>query len=301
MEPKKIEQRGLIVGIIVNSLMAISSFIVYQVTKIQAMFLDASFITLTVLSTIIATLISRYSIKRSPRFPTGLFVLEPLYGIIRALMILTLTVLACIKVSLSAWRYFAYGEGEVINVLPIIPYEILAVILCSFLYYCYTKYNKQINNVSTMLNAEAKSTLLDGIMCAGIAVLAIFVYFISPTSPFSFLLYTGDFFITVALSLAVIKEPFIVLKKSFIELANGTILNQEQQQAIEADVQNFIHEPSFNELHCQIFKVGVSLQVKLIVKRQLAEYIPVLAQECTQLEQHLSNKYGYVNVELVID
>lgn len=60
------------------------------------------------------------------------YFLEPLYAIFRSVLIIVLTVLSCTKVSLSAWQYFVHGKGEVINVLPIIPYEILAVILCTF-------------------------------------------------------------------------------------------------------------------------------------------------------------------------
>ncbi|MCQ2011361.1 cation transporter [Sporolactobacillus sp. STSJ-5] len=300
MNTKAKEQKALIVGAITYSIMGLSSLAVYYMTKIEAMFLDASFVLLTVVSTICATLISKYSVKKSDRFPLGLFVLEPIYALIRSLLILSLTVFACINVSQSAWNYFIYGKGKVINVLPIIPYEILAVVLCGFLYFFYMRKNRQLNNVSTMLSAESKTTLLDGTMCAGIGLLAVLLSFIDKNSPLSFLLYTGDFFITITLSLAVVKAPFKVLKLSFIEIANGTIADQALKNKIERTIQTYLPQEVSKDTRCLIFKVGMSFRVRIAVNAQNMEIDrQVLLQSAKRIQQILSEEYGHADVQLI--
>ncbi|MFT8312323.1 MAG: cation transporter [Sporolactobacillus sp.] len=300
MNIKAKEQRALLVGTITYSIMGLSSLAVYFITKIEAMFLDASFVLLTVLSTICARLISKYSVKTSDRFPNGLFVLEPIYALVRSLMILFLTVFACINVSQSAWNYFIYGKGKVINVLPIIPYEILAVVLCGFLYFFYMRKNRQLNNVSTMLSAESKTTLLDGTMCAGIGLLAVLLSFIDKNSPLSFLLYTGDFFITITLSLAVVKAPFKVLKLSFIEIANGTIADQALKNKIERTIQTYLPQEVSKDTRCLIFKVGMSFRVRIAVNAQNMEIDrQVLLQSAKRIQQILSEEYGHADVQLI--
>lgn len=300
MNTKAKEQKALITGAVIYTIMGLSSFAVYYMTKIEAMFLDASFVLLTVVSTICATLISKYSVKTSDRFPYGLFVLEPIYALVRSLMILSLTVFACINVSQSAWNYFIYGQGKIINVLPIIPYEILAVFLCFGLYLYYMRSNKQLNNTSTMLSAESKTTLLDGTMCAGIGLLAVLLSFIDKNSPLSFLLYTGDFFITITLSLAVVKAPFKVLKLSFIEIANGTIADQELKSRIEKTIQTYLPQEVSKDTRCLIFKVGMSFRVRIAVNApNMGIDRQVLLQSVNRIQQTLSEEYGHADVQLI--
>ncbi|MBS7578343.1 MULTISPECIES: cation transporter [unclassified Enterococcus] len=302
LNPKKVEQNALLMGTILYSVMCIASFSVYFISKIQAMFLDASFILITVCSTIIASIISRHSERRSTRFPAGLFFLEPLYAIFRSVLIIVLTILSCTKVSFSAWQYFVYGKGEVINVLPIIPYEILAVILCAFLYLYYMRQNKKINNMSTLINAEAKTTLLDGLMCAGIGIVALLVAFIPENTPLDFIRYTGDFFITVTLSLMVIKAPFKILKNSFIEVVHGTMLDDSQKREIETVIYNTLPFQLKEYLSCQIYKVGVSLQISILVAHdchQVVDYQALLRYR-QQLKDILVQKFNYIEIQIIL-
>ena len=302
LNPKKVEQNALLMGTILYSVMSIASFSVYFISQIQAMFLDASFILITVCSTIVASVISRHSERRSERFPSGLFFLEPLYAIFRSVLIIVLTILSCTKVSLSAWQYFVHGKGEVINVLPIIPYEILAVILCTFLYFYYMRQNKKINNMSTLINAEAKTTLLDGLMCAGIGIVALLVAFIPENTSLDFIRYTGDFFITITLSLLVIKAPFKILRNSFIEVAHGTMIDDSQKREIETVVYNTLPFQLKESLNCQIYKVGVSLQILILVEQdsyQTIDYQELISYR-QQLKNILAQKFNYIDIQIIL-
>lgn len=134
---KKIEQRTLLIGVSIYFVLSFCSYVVYYISGVEAMFLDASFSLISTISTLFAMFISKYSAKKSLKFPNGLFILEPFYGIVKSLLILTITTLSCLQVSQSAFSYFVYGKGEMLNFRPIIPYSILCTISCLSLHFLY--------------------------------------------------------------------------------------------------------------------------------------------------------------------
>uniref|UniRef100_UPI00406CD0F7 cation transporter n=1 Tax=Paenibacillus sp. FSL L8-0436 TaxID=2954686 RepID=UPI00406CD0F7 len=81
MEQKRIERQTLWVIFSVNILLAVSACRTYASTGIQAIFLDAGFSILLVLSTVAALVISKISGTTSRRFPEGRYWLEPLYAL----------------------------------------------------------------------------------------------------------------------------------------------------------------------------------------------------------------------------
>lgn len=303
MNQKKYEQRALIVGIISNILMGGAGVWIYHITKIEALFLDAYFTLLAVLSGIVATIISKKSKNTSKSFPYGYFFLEPLYAILKSLLTFALLVYATISVTVKAMDYFLHGSGEIMNYGPVIPYEIVMVILCVALSIFYWKQNKQINNTSTILTAEAKATLIDGIMSGGIGIGILIISFISGygngENPFSFLLYTGDFFITIILVIFSIKEPIKIMKMAFIELANGIVTKDEIKAPIEKVVKT--HLPSGMGLNsCHIHKIGMSFRVSIHLDIQ-SETInkDELLEKIMCIKEKLSREYENVSVNFI--
>lgn len=245
MNQKKTEHRALVIGIAANILMGAVGLCVYLITRIEALFLDSVFTLIAVLSGVVAANISKRSNCTSETFPYGLFVLEPIYVIFKSLLMLFLMIFTTISVSKNAIAYFMHGIGEKMHIGPVIPYEIVMVTLCTALFFFYQNQNKSIGNGSIMLRVESKSTLVDGIMSGGIGVAAIAISFASENGPLSFLLYTGDFFITVILVLFSIKEPIIILKDAFIELANGVVTKGAVKSEIEAVIQRNLPKDTF--------------------------------------------------------
>lgn len=106
MSYKKYEQKGLFVGIVVNIIMGLAGYLVYQITKIDAIFLDAYFTILGVVSGFVAIIISKQSKKTSRVFPYGRFILEPLYAIFKSILTISLLVYTTIHSSINAITYF---------------------------------------------------------------------------------------------------------------------------------------------------------------------------------------------------
>ena len=111
MNQKKYEQRGLAVGIIFNIMMGTAGIWVYNMTQIEALFVDAYFTVIAVISGIAAIVISKFSKKKSRRFPNGYFMLEPLYAVAKSSLSLGLLLMAVINVSQKAFTYFSNGTG----------------------------------------------------------------------------------------------------------------------------------------------------------------------------------------------
>ncbi|MCH9275426.1 cation transporter [Bifidobacterium amazonense] len=301
MPQKRIERKALIVGIVVNVLQVAAGMAVFFMTGLKAMFLDFSFTAISVLSGLVAVYLSSRTVRTTERFPNGMFALEPIYAICKAIFTLSLLLFSLVDVSQVAYDYFVLGQGERIETGPVVVYEILTVLVCFGLYVYYRRENRAIRNSSTMLTAECKSTLVDGSMSFGIGVVAVILLFLPTGGPLDFLHYTGDFFITVALVACTIKEPVSVLKDAFIELVGGVHDDDETNAFVETCAQR--HLPANTEYEqTLIFKTGMNYTVDVYLSGT-GETIDVAdLVECKRsLEAELKKRLHIVDVDFVFD
>lgn len=301
MTQKQSEQRALLVGITVNIIMAVAGLAVYSITHIQALFLDATFTLINVLSGIAAIYISRKSTKTSATFPNGYFALEPLYGVFKTLLTLLLIAFSTVTVSVSAYNFFVHDIGNKMDLGPVIPYELLMITMSFLLAWYYRIQYTKTSNTSTMLKAEMKATVMDGIMSTGICIAALLLFFISEDGPFGFLLYTGDFFITILLILFSIKEPIKILRDSFIELLHGVVTSKHIIEPIEkALVNNLPPHTSITNLRIQ--KVGMSFQIFVRLHSKFNTFIVrELDEKARQIKQDLSKLYQNISIHFVLN
>jgi Predicted Co/Zn/Cd cation transporters len=227
MHQKKVEQQALKVGIVVNIVMVLAGFFVFFLTGLKVMFLDASFTVISVISGGVAAYLSKKTVRVSDRFPNGMFALEPIYAICKSIFTICLLLFSFLDVLRVAIDYFAYGEGERLSFGPVIIYQIASLPVCLVLVGYYRARNRSIGNASLMLKAEANGTWIDGMISLGIGIVAVLLYLLPSGTPFDFLHYTGDFFITTIIVLLTIKEPVTVLRDAFVELVGGTHDDEE--------------------------------------------------------------------------
>ena len=149
-----------------------------------------------------------------------------------------------------------------------------------------------------MLDAETKGTIIDGTMSAGIGIVAIVIAGITPNSPLAFLLYTGDFFITIALCVFTIKEPLSVIKKSFIELTGGVLIDKNIQASFENIISEYLPKTIILN-KCRIYKVGMSLRAEIEVNTSNNEINPVeLLDSKKEITRQLSKEFEFVQIDL---
>lgn len=301
MTNKHIERKALIVGTVVNVIQVAAGMAVFFITGLKALFLDASFTAISVLSGLVAVYLSSRTVRTTERFPNGMFALEPIYAICKAILTMSLLLFSFIDVSRVAYDYFVLGQGEPIETGPVVIYEIAMVLICLGLYLYYRRENGTIRNSSTMLTAECKSTLVDGTMSFGIGVVALILLFLPTGGSLDFLHYTGDFFITVALVLFTIKEPFSVLKEAFVELVGGVHDDDETNAFVEAAAQR--HLPANTEYEqTLIFKTGMNYTVDIYLAGTGETINVANLVECKRsLEAELRHRLHIVDVDFVFD
>ncbi|MBS7576482.1 MULTISPECIES: cation transporter [unclassified Enterococcus] len=293
MIQKQIEKRALIVSTFANFIIAGAGFWAYQSTGLQALFLDFFFSLIAFISLIFAIIISNFSHKKTKTYPDGLFFLEPLYAILKSLLVIVLLVTSVWTTFRSALAYFFDGTGSVMNLGPILPYTSLMVILCFGLGIFNHLQNKKINRVSVILNAESKSNLIDGVQSLGIGIAVLILLTIDINGPLGFLHYTGDFFITAILSMLSIKEPIKILISSFIELSKGTTKDLRIKKMIDQTMKtNF---GSFaSQLRYEIYKTGTSIRIEIVLTEPLLNQKILAARD--KIQEVLTKTYENVTV-----
>lgn len=301
MQHKQIERKALGVGIIINILMVVAGAIVFFMTGLKAMFLDTTFTVISVVSGLVATYLSSRTVRTTERFPNGMFALEPIYAICKAIFTLSLLVFSFLDVAQVAWDYFVLGVGERASFGPVVIYQILTVATCFGLLMYYRRQNARIGDSSMMLRAEAQSTLVDGMISFGIGLAAVVLVLLPAGGPLDFLHYTGDFFITTVIVILAVKEPVEVLRDAFVELVGGVHDDDETNTFVEQAVQR--HLPANTEYEkTMIFKTGMNYTVDVYLAGT-GESIDVAdLVECKRsLERELKHRLHIVDVDLVFD
>lgn len=301
MQHKQIERKALGVGIIINILMVVAGAIVFFMTGLKAMFLDTTFTVISVVSGLVATYLSSRTVRTTERFPNGMFALEPIYAICKAIFTLSLLVFSFLDVAQVAWDYFVLGVGERASFGPVVIYQILTVATCFGLLMYYRRQNARIGDSSMMLRAEAQSTLVDGMISFGIGLAAVVLVLLPAGGPLDFLHYTGDFFITTVIVILAVTEPVEVLRDAFVELVGGVHDDDETNTFVEQAAQR--HLPANTEYEkTMIFKTGMNYTVDVYLAGT-GESIDVAdLVECKRsLERELKHRLHIVDVDLVFD
>jgi len=301
MQHKQIERKALGVGIIINILMVVAGAIVFFMTGLKAMFLDTTFTVISVVSGLVATYLSSRTVRTTERFPNGMFALEPIYAICKAIFTLSLLVFSFLDVAQAAWDYFVLGVGERASFGPVVIYQILTVATCFGLLMYYRRQNARIGDSSMMLRAEAQSTLVDGMISFGIGLAAVVLVLLPAGGPLDFLHYTGDFFITTVIVILAVKEPVEVLRDAFVELVGGVHDDDETNTFVEQAAQR--HLPANTEYEkTMIFKTGMNYTVDVYLAGT-GESIDVAdLVDCKRsLERELKHRLHIVDVDLVFD
>lgn len=301
MQHKQIERKALGVGIIINILMVVAGAIVFFMTGLKAMFLDTTFTVISVVSGLVATYLSSRTVRTTERFPNGMFALEPIYAICKAIFTLSLLVFSFLDVAQVAWDYFVLGVGERASFGPVVIYQILTVATCFGLLMYYRRQNARIGDSSMMLRAEAQSTLVDGMISFGIGLAAVVLVLLPAGGPLDFLHYTGDFFITTVIVILAVKEPVEVLRDAFVELVGGVHDDDETNTFVEQAAQR--HLPANTEYEkTMIFKTGMNYTVDVYLA-STGESIDVAdLVECKRsLERELKHRLHIVDVDFVFD
>lgn len=302
---KKVEQQSMVVSAIVNLIMAFSGFFVFSITNIQALFLDGAFSLIGFISAIVAVIISRASKKKTKSYPKGLYFLEPLYAIFKSSLTLYLLVASVTSTARSAYTYFTTGMGEPLKYGPILPYSIAMTILCFGLALFNHSQNRRIHNTSTIITAESKSNMVDGILSLGLGIALILFSLVAGKhgsgSSLDFLNYTGDFFVTSVLVLLSLKAPILVFLQGFKELSGAKCCDKSIEECVENCFKEHVGA-KYPNLSYQLFKTGMHIQVQISIPihYQTKEALSIIQEQSQKAISILKMRYNNIEATSVL-
>lgn len=296
-----IEKRTLVIGAGLNLLMAFSGWIAYYLSNSQALLLDGNFSFVIFLSMLAAIKITAIKSKRTDLFPYGQFVYESLYSLIKGVLIVGVLLVALTDNSSKIFHFINGQEIQPIKTNVILIYSLLMMFLCFSAAYYYKYQNNKIKSSSIILRAEYTAAMIDGFMSAGIGMALVGVSFISSESNFYFLKYIGDGILVIVLCLLLGKDPFILIRNSFIEIAGGTLQNKEEKNKIESILINSLSEDKLL-INSYISKTGSSYLVVAYVNLQAIENLGVetITQKKVFIQHALGEAFNDILFEIVL-
>jgi len=294
------EKNALVVGAIINVLMAISGWLAYYFSNSQAILLDGNFSFIAFLVTLIAIRISTIKAKTTDTFPFGQYVYEALFSFSKGIMIIGVLLMALVMSISRISHYLNGAQTEALNTSIILIYTVAMVILCLILALYCRHQNKKLNNSSTILRAEYLGAKVDGFMslAAGLALFGI--GYVNIESDFGFLHYIGDAILVILLVLLLGKGPFVLVRDSFVEMAGGVLQNKDEKEKIESILVECFPIDLLKESY--ISKTGSSYLVVAYMNGQGVDHIGYEALEQIKIQalEKLKLSYQHAILEVVL-
>ncbi|UNC91254.1 cation transporter [Candidatus Contubernalis alkaliaceticus] len=229
------EKRALLLGAAANLIMAVVSWITYYYSNSEAVLLDGNYSFIIFLGVLVALKIAAIKTHKTKTFPLGKFFYESLYSFIKGLMILGILLMSVATAVIHIVMFFT-GHTENIPMLifkPIVFYGVVCMVLSYGLAFFYRQQNRSMSNMSILLNTEQKSSFVDGTLSLGVVVVALFLTMGGAELGGDFVPYLADSIFVLFLTSMLIMEPVTIIRDSLIEMAGGTLQDQEKRKYFE--------------------------------------------------------------------
>ncbi|PKK40090.1 hypothetical protein ABB02_00596 [Clostridiaceae bacterium JG1575] len=297
---QRVEQQTLRISSLSNLFLALIGLFVYWQTGMKALLLDASYTFLAVLSNLIAISIAKNSMRKDLRYPAGRFFLEPLYGILRSLVLLALLLGSSWTALLQTIRTL---KGEVPQRLlfgPILLYELAMVVACYLLYRFLKRANESIQQTSVLLHTEAQSNRIDGLISLGIFATVLTLSLVPQKGVLAPLGTMGDAAITLLLVVFLVKEPLRLLRECFYELSGSNHLKRETLEKTQRIVKAYL--PGANTMtNLGVKKVGKKYFINVHLDERQNEVVhPKELKESARAIERTWGRSGQVEVRFLI-
>ena len=300
-----VERDALRLGAVGNLVMALAAWLTYYASNSEAILLDGNYSFIVFVGMLVALAIARVRSRRTATFPLGHYFYESLYGFIKGLMMIGVIIMAVVT---SVVRIVFYVVGSTHNIPmlnpdPILYYALGMTIICLALSLFYRSRNARIGNQSIILATDTRAAFVDGMLSLGIAVGVFFLRSADPAGSVGFVPYLADSIITLVLATMLISKPVEIVRDAVVELAGGTVQNQEDRQRIQAAVLDsvcspFVHDSSY------ISKTGSRYLVvsTVAVEDESAGSVPVGEMELMRrrLREQLEPIYPHLFVEFIL-
>lgn len=237
MQNKK-ENRALLIGAAANLFMAAIAWLTFYHSNSEAILLDGNYSFIMFLGVLVAMKIVAVKAHKTKTFPLGKFFYESLYGFIKGLMILGVLLMSVATAVIRIVMYFTGSSDNIPKLIPepILYYALICAVICYSVSFFYYHQNRSIGNMSILLRTEQKATFVDSTLSLGIGMGVFFLSRGGTDVGGGFIPYLADSFFVLILAALLIKEPLTIIRESVIELAGGTLQDQEKRKIFETAI-----------------------------------------------------------------
>ena len=234
----KAESRALTIGALANLAMAFMAWYTFYLSNSEAILLDGNYSFIMFLSVLVALQISKIKTNKTPTFPMGQFFYEALYSFVKGLLILGVLIMAVTTAVVRILLYIGGEQAQIPRMFPepILYYAVLCTIICYGVSFFFFLQNRSQGFSSIMLKTEQKASFIDGSLSLGIAGGIFLLMMGASPERDSFIPYLADSIFVLILASFLIKEPVKIIKESVIELAGGTLQDQNKKAFFEQAV-----------------------------------------------------------------
>lgn len=295
------ENRALLIGAISNLFMAGIAWYTYYLSNSEAVFLDGNYSFIMFLGVLVAQKIATVKARKTKTFPLGLFFYESMYGFIKGLMILYFLVMA---VATAIARIFMYFTGSLDSIPMLIPepilyYAIICALICYGISFFHYQQNRSMGNRSILLKTEQKVAFVDGTLSTGVAAGFFFLTIMGPGSESGFIPYLADSIFVLILASILIKEPLAIIRESVVELAGGTLQDQEKREVFERVIDSNMPKGITIE-DIFISKNGSKYIIKIYISTDEAGYpIRDIIDIKNKIRLILSKDHPYLSLDMI--
>jgi divalent metal cation (Fe/Co/Zn/Cd) transporter len=301
----KVERNALRLGAAGNLVMAFAAWVTYYASNSEAILLDGNYSFIIFVGMLVALGIARVRSRRTATFPLGQYFYESLYGFIKGLMMIGVITMAVVTSVVRIVFYVVGSTGNIpmLNPDPILYYALAMAAICFALSLFYRNRNKRIGNQSIILSTDTRAAFVDGMLSLGIAVGVFFLRNADPAGGAGFVPYLADSIITLILAGVLISTPVGIVRDAVVELAGGTLQNQEDRETIQAAVLDAVRSPFVHD-SSYISKTGSRYLVvsTIAVEDEGSGSIPIGALEEMRhrLREQLETLYPHLIVEFIL-
>ena len=226
-------------------------------------------------------------------FNFGYSVIEPLFNLVKGLLILAVVLsssIIAVKLLLTGGNTPSFGES--------IIYFFISTITCLALTILF--YNKNKNAPSPIIHVEYKNWLIDTVISASIGVAFITSYFLQNTSFASWIKYT-DPVVTLLIIVLIIKLPLTTIKTGVKEILLSAP-NKDVVGNINTVIKNVISEYDFKDYNFKATKTGREIYLLIhiqVVNTKDKLYILKTQDEVRgQIKLELNKQFNHVKLDI---
>jgi len=292
IDNKARERRALILSAVGALIMAALGFGFAVFTRSEALMLDGLFSLLGFVMTLGAIRISRLVYEPgNTRFQFGFAGFEPLFNLVKGLIIIFISLLAAYSSSLAI-----QAGGREIEIGWALVYAVIVTIASIIVFFLLSRAARTTG--SPLLQVDAKNWMIDGAITAAVLVGFVLVYFAQDTQ-WSWIVPYADPLVVMILVVISLPVPFLIIKRSLNELLLGAP-DKKLQESLREKMLPILNAKGYMKGGMRLAKTGRMIYLYVFILLDETHADPSVADQ-DKLRQKLTSELSTLYADIEVD